>query len=128
MPPGCTQETEMLEPSSSCRNTSVKPRTANLLAEYALCPTGATNPKTLETFTMCARGCRFSTGKKYVTPYTTPQKLMFISQRKSSREISSNCPSSATPALFISRVTHRRHATTSSDNARTDVSTESSYR
>src|SRR5207249_6122169 len=55
---------------------------------------------------MCARSSRFSTGKKYFTPYTVPQKLMFISQRKSSSEISSNVPSSATPALLISRVTH----------------------
>ena len=55
---------------------------------------------------MCARSSRFSIGKKYFTPYTVPQKLIFISQRKSSSEISSNVPSSATPALLISRVTH----------------------
>src|SRR5882762_2496173 len=113
IPPGCTQETNTDVLSSSWRSASVNPRTANLLAEYALCPAGATIPNTLEIFTICARGSFFSRGRKYFTPYTTPQKLMPISQRKSSSEISSNLPCSATPALLISSVTRPCCATTS---------------
>src|SRR3981189_1390045 len=48
IPPGCTQETNTEVLSSSWRNASVNPRTANLLAEYALWPAGATIPDTLQ--------------------------------------------------------------------------------
>src|SRR5712671_4610302 len=126
IPPGCTQETNTEVLSNSWRSASVNPRTANLLAEYALCPAGATIPNTLEIFTICARGSFFSRGRKYLTPYTTPQKLMPISQRKSSSEISSNLPCSATPALLISSVTRPCCATTSFANPCTADSSETS--
>ena len=43
-PPGWTTVTPTRVPSSSWRSAFEKPRTANLLAEYALCPAGATMP------------------------------------------------------------------------------------
>src|SRR5712664_1587585 len=62
---------------------------------------------------MCARCSLLSSGRKYFTPYTTPQKLIPINQRRSSSEISSNHPCSATPALLISSVTRPCLAATS---------------
>ncbi len=54
MPPGWMVVTETLEPSmsSSMRNESVNPRTANLAALYADCDGTLMSPKTLERFTM----------------------------------------------------------------------------
>src|SRR6267154_3312875 len=75
---------------------------------------------------MCARSSRFSIGRKYATPYTVPQKLIFISQRKSSSEISSNLPSSATPALLISSVTRPCFFLTSFANEHTAFSSATS--
>ena len=75
---------------------------------------------------MCARSSRFSIGRKYITPHTVPQKLIFISQRKSSSEISSNMPSRATPALLISSVTRPCLLLTSSANDRTPASSATS--
>ena len=43
-PPGWTTVTPMRVPSSSWRSAFEKPRTANLLAEYALWPGGETRP------------------------------------------------------------------------------------
>src|SRR5882724_8926652 len=126
IPPGCTQETCTVVLASSCRKDYVNPRTANLLAEYADCPGGAISPKTLEISTICARFSRLSSGRKYLTPYTVPQKLMFISQRKSSSEISSNVPSIATPALLINRVTRSCRLLTSSAKERTPSSSATS--
>src|SRR6266404_2561153 len=76
--------------------------------------------------TMCARCSRFSIGRKYFTPYTTPQKLIFISQRKSSSEISSNVPSNAAPALLMSSVTRPCLRPTFSANALTPASSATS--
>ena len=75
---------------------------------------------------MCARCSRFNSGRKYFTPYTVPQKLIFINQRKSSSEISSNVPSSATPALLINSVTRPCFFLTSSANEHTALSSATS--
>src|SRR5712664_356117 len=83
-------------------------------------------PKMLEMFTMCARFSRFNTGRKNFTPYTVPQKLIFISERKSSSETSSKSPCRATPALLISRVTRACLLLTSSANDRTPASSATS--
>ncbi len=90
--------------ASSWRTASEKPRTANLLAEYAACPAGAKMPKTLDTLTRCDPGCDFSAGRKAWVSRTTERKLTAMTQSNSSRVTWSKRPPSATPALLTSRV------------------------
>src|SRR5208337_541462 len=118
----------MFVPASSCCSDSVNPRTANLLAQYALCPIAPTNPSRLDVFTMCARFSFFSSGRKKCTPWITPQKFTSISQRKSSSESSSKFPSSATPALLNTTDARPCCAATSSANAFTLAASPTSTR
>ena len=69
-PPGCTVVHETFEPSisNSMRSESVKPRTANLAALYALCDGTLIKPKTLETFTMWPSSACFRYGKNALVP------------------------------------------------------------
>jgi hypothetical protein len=105
IPPGCTTVTPTPSSASSWRTASEKPRTANLLAEYAAWPAGAMIPKTLDTLTRCEPWCAFSTGRKAWVSRTTERKLTVMTQSNSSRVTWSRRPPRATPALLTRRVT-----------------------
>src|SRR5262245_51500844 len=99
-PPGCTLVTPTWVSVSSERSASLKPRTANLLAQYDDWCGTPTSPNTLEMFTMCPSSAANRCGKKNLQPCTTPQKFTPISQSKSSSDWSMKLPATETPALL----------------------------
>ncbi|MDR8939405.1 hypothetical protein FEP65_06337 [Burkholderia multivorans] len=120
-PPGCTQVALTGAPSSSSsiRSASVKPRTANFVALYALCVGIAMRPNRLDVLTTCpspdARRC----GRNACVPCTTPQKLMPTIHSRSARLAVSALAASDTPALLKIRFTLPCSARTKSAHANT---------
>src|SRR5262245_30746462 len=99
-PPGCTATARTPVPRSSWRSASVKPRTANLAAQYALWYGMPSNPNTLEVFTMTPSSCSTRIGRNARVPLTTPQKLVWNSHSSSSGTASTTVDVTATPALL----------------------------
>src|SRR5690349_18897963 len=63
-PPGWTVTARTPVPRSSCRSASVKPRTANFDAQYALWYGMPSRPNTLEVFTITPSSCSTRRGRK----------------------------------------------------------------
>ena len=86
MPPGCTQVTLTWWPliSISSRRASEKPRTAYLVALYAVCPGMLISPNRLEMFTSAPSPEAIRWGRNSLVPLTTPMKLTPTIQSKSS--------------------------------------------
>src|SRR5215467_5803251 len=125
-PPGCTTVMPIRVPASSLRNASEKPRTANLLAQYAVCPGGAIKPNRLEMLTSRASSLICRSGRKARVICTTPQKLMPNSQSKSLSATSRKVPPSATPALLTRTSTPPCSAITCAGRAETAARSETS--
>src|SRR5215469_1311844 len=125
-PPGCTTVTPTRVPASSCRNASEKPRTANLLAQYAVCPGGAIKPNRLEMLISRASSLFCRSGRNARVICTTPQKLMPNSQSKSLSATARKVPPSATPALLTRTSTPPCSAITCVGKAETAARSETS--
>src|SRR5438309_431467 len=83
-PPGCTVTARTPVPRNSWRSASVKPRTANFAAQYALWYGTPSNPYTLEVLTIAPASCSTRIGRNARVPFTTPWKLVSNSQSSSS--------------------------------------------
>ena len=84
MPPGWTVVTPMPYGSSSWRRTSLKPRIANLLEEYADWPAGPMRPNRLETLTTWPPSDSSSAGSRPRVRSTGAWKLIDMTQSNSS--------------------------------------------
>lgn len=106
-PPGCTQVTLTGAPSSSSsmRSASVKPRTANFVALYALCVGIATRPNRLDVLITWPSPDSRRYGRNAWVPCTTPQKLIPMIHSKSSIRAVPAGAASDTPALLKTRLT-----------------------
>ena len=103
-PPGWMTVTPTPVPSNSCRSDSLKPRTANLDAAYAVCSAGAMMPNRLDTFATCPPLAVSAGRNAFVSPIS-PNTLISKSHRISSIVSSSKRPASATPAALTRTVT-----------------------